>query len=132
MSSFLISFILFYFFFFFFFFLMRWKVLCQQLKVDRWINEGVAEYQKRLPHHWRVDIEELPTRWDRIKQSPTEKIFCLDASGAYSFSEQPRRGPGISQCGDGSSTFAESVRALELGGVSTIVLLLGEPEGLPR
>ena len=39
---------------------MRITVIAAGNKMPSWINEGVAEYEKRMPKEWNFSIRELP------------------------------------------------------------------------
>lgn len=84
---------------------MKIRLLAVGTKMPRWINEGVNEYQKRLPKHWRFDIFELPAAnrarglsaeqamSDEAKRllaqvRDNEKLILLDVASAVCSTEQ--------------------------------------------
>lgn len=96
--------------------MMRIQVILGGKLRERYLREGVAEYQKRLGPHARLELIEV--------QDP-RRLLAAAAPGAYLVALD-LRGRMLS-----SEAFASFLQERALQGDSTLTFLIGGAEGLP-
>jgi 23S rRNA (pseudouridine1915-N3)-methyltransferase len=108
---------------------MRIRVLAVGTRMPAWVNEGVAEYEKRLPREFQLEWVEVPpakrqgerTELLLAKESeslqrqlkPAEQLVILDVAGQVISTEQM------------AATFAE----YQMTGTG-IAIVIGGPDGV--
>ena len=109
---------------------MRFTVLAVGGKMPAWVNQGVAEYQKRLPREIQLEWREVPlarrgkdVRADQLRAREGEqllkgiprgdRVIALDVKGKSLSTNQ----------------LAERLRGWQMSG-DNLTLLIGGPDGL--
>jgi 23S rRNA (pseudouridine1915-N3)-methyltransferase len=109
---------------------MRVRLIAVGTRMPKWVGEGVAEFQVRLPREWRFEIAEIPVaaRGDnadvaRLKRVEGEKMLRAIPDGAEVIAFDER--------GDSLSTldWARAVQQWQQHG-RDVALLVGGPDGL--
>ena len=109
---------------------MRVRLIAVGTRMPKWVEQGVAEFQVRLPREWRFEIVEIPVaaRGDnadiaRLKQAEGEKMLKAIPQGAevIAFDE---RGELLS-----TTDWARAAEAWQRHG-RDVALLIGGPDGL--
>lgn len=54
------------------------KIIAVGHKMPKWINEGFADYQKRLTKPWNLDLIEIPSK-AYLDDYPADKIKAMEA-----------------------------------------------------
>lgn len=96
--------------------MIKLKIISVGKTKEEWLNEAIAEYQKRLSRD--VEIEFLWCKSDEHLLETTRReaaFICLDAQGLSFTSEQ----------------FADFLHTKILEGGSRLAFIIGGPEGLP-
>lgn len=112
---------------------MRIKVLAVGTKMPKWVNEGVAEYAKRLPKAWQFKFVELPIG-HRPKGQAVEKAIEAEADSILEKIEPNEFVVALAVEGKAWSTeeLAHNMADWQMQG-HNICLLIGGPDGLsPR
>ena len=109
---------------------MKVRLIAVGTRMPKWVGEGVAEYQGRLPREWRFELVEIPVaaRGDnadveRLKRAEGEKMLRAIPDGAevIAFDE---RGESLA-----TADWARAVRDWQRDG-RDVALLIGGPDGL--
>ena len=109
---------------------MRVRLIAVGTRMPKWVEQGVAEYEPRLPREWRFEIVEIPVaaRGDnadiaRLKQAEGGKMQRAIPAGAdvIAFDE---RGELLS-----TMEWAKAVEGWQRHG-RDVALLVGGPDGL--
>jgi len=109
---------------------MKVRLIAVGTRLPKWVEQGVAEFQVRLPREWRFEIVEVPVaaRGDnadveRLKRAEGEKLLRAIPDGAevIAFDE---RGESLS-----TAEWAKAIRAWQRDG-RDVALLIGGPDGL--
>lgn len=109
---------------------MRVRLIAVGTRLPRWVQDGIAEFQVRLPREWRFEIVEIPVaaRGDnadveRLKRAEGDKMLRAIPEGAQviAFDE---RGETL-----GTVEWAKAIQGWQRDG-RDIALLIGGPDGL--
>lgn len=112
---------------------MRFQLLTVGTRLPAWVNDGYAEYQKRLPRECELELIELPLGRRTAKQSPQraiqdegDRMLARIASGSEVVALDERGKSWNTQ------QLADRMRDWVREG-SKVTLLVGGPDGLdPR
>ena len=98
---------------------MRVRLICVGTRMPKWVEQGVAEYQVRLPREWRFEIVEIPVS---DKQAEGARLLKAIPEGAQviAFDE---RGESLS-----TMDWAKAVEGWAREG-RDVALLVGGPDG---
>jgi 23S rRNA (pseudouridine1915-N3)-methyltransferase len=109
---------------------MRFTVLAVGGKMPAWVNQGVAEYQKRLPRELQLEWRDIPLA-RRGKDSKAEQLCARE--GEQLIKSIPRGDRVIALDVEGKSLstpqLAQRLRDWQMSG-DNISLLIGGPDGL--
>lgn len=109
---------------------MRFTVLAVGGKMPAWVNQGVAEYQKRLPRELQLEWRDIPLA-RRGKDSKAEQLCARE--GEQLIKSMPRGDRVIALDVGGKSLatpqLAQRLRDWQMSG-DNISLLIGGPDGL--
>lgn len=109
---------------------MKIRLIAVGTRMPKWVSEGVAGYQERLPREWRFELVEIPVaaRGDnadveRLKRAEGQKMLRAIPDGAevIAFDE---RGESLA-----TTDWARAVREWQRDG-RDVALLIGGPDGL--
>jgi 23S rRNA (pseudouridine1915-N3)-methyltransferase len=109
---------------------LKVRLIAVGTRMPKWVGDGVAEFQVRLPREWRFEIVEIPvaTRGDnadidKLKRAEGEKMLRAVPDGAevIAFDE---RGTALDTLG-----WAKTLRDWQRTG-RDVALLIGGPDGL--
>lgn len=109
---------------------MKVRLIAVGTRLPKWVEQGVAEFQVRLPREWRFEIVEIPVaaRGDnadieRLKRTEGEKMLRAVPAGAEAIAFDER--------GDllATAAWAKAVQAWQRDG-RDVALLIGGPDGL--
>jgi 23S rRNA (pseudouridine1915-N3)-methyltransferase len=109
---------------------MRVRLVAVGTRMPKWVEQGVAEYEPRLPREWRFELVEIPVaaRGDnadipRLKQAEGVKMLKAITPGAevVAFDE---RGESLS-----TNDWAKAAEGWQRHG-RDVALLIGGPDGL--
>ena len=109
---------------------MRVRLVAVGTRLPRWVEEGVAEFQVRLPREWRFELVEIPVAKRtgnadiaRLKQAEGEKMLRAVPEGARVIAFDER--------GEARDTvqWAAAIRDWQRTG-QDVALLIGGPDGL--
>jgi len=109
---------------------MRLRLLAVGTKMPGWVQEGYAEYAKRLPRDWAVELVELPLGV-RGKSGSVTQAKEREAQAIKSALGKSDRVVALEQGGQPWSTeqLAQKLEAWRMSGAS-YSLLIGGPNGL--
>ena len=108
---------------------MKVRLIAVGTRMPKWVEQGVAEFQVRLPREWRFEIFEIPVaaRGDnadlaRLRKAEGEKMLRAIPAGAevIAFDE---RGDALDTMG-----WARAVQGWQRSG-RDVALLIGGPDG---
>jgi len=109
---------------------MRFTVLAVGGKMPAWVNQGVAQYQKRLPRELQLEWRDIPLA-RRGKDSKAEQLCARE--GEQLIKSIPRGDRVIALDVEGKSLatpqLAQRLRDWQMSG-DNISLLIGGPDGL--
>lgn len=109
---------------------MKVRLIAVGTRLPKWVEQGVADFQVRLPREWRFELVEVPVapRGDhpdiaRLKQAEGERQLRAVPAGAevIAFDE---RGEALS-----TADWAQAVAGWQRHG-RDVALLIGGPDGL--
>lgn len=109
---------------------MKVRLIAVGTRLPKWVEQGVAEFQVRLPREWRFEVVEIPVaaRGDhpdieRLKRAEGEKMLRAVPAGAevIAFDE---RGESLD-----TLAWARAVETWQRHG-RDVALLIGGPDGL--
>ena len=109
---------------------MRIRLIAVGTRMPAWVEQGVAEYQPRLPREWRFELVEIPVAARgknadiaRLKQAEGEKMLKAVPAGAQVIALDER--------GESLATvdWAKAVQGWQREG-RDVALLIGGPDGL--
>ena len=109
---------------------MRFHLLAVGQKMPRWVIEGYAEYQKRMPRECPLQLREIPAA-KRSKQASIQQWQDEEAERLLAAIPQQAHVVALDQHGKPWSTedLAEQIKQwMSMG--QDIVLLVGGPDGL--
>ena len=109
---------------------MRFTVLAVGGKMPAWVNQGVAEYQKRLPRELQLEWREIPLA-RRGKDSKAEQLCAREGEQLIKSIPRGDRVIALDVEGKPLSTpqLAQRLRDWQMSG-DNISLLIGGPDGL--
>jgi 23S rRNA (pseudouridine1915-N3)-methyltransferase len=109
---------------------MRFTVLAVGGKMPAWVNQGVAEYQKRLPRELQLEWREIPLA-RRGKDSKAEQLCAREGEQLIKSIPRGDRVIALDVEGKALSTpqLAKRLRDWQMSG-DNISLLIGGPDGL--
>jgi 23S rRNA (pseudouridine1915-N3)-methyltransferase len=109
---------------------MRFTVLAVGGKMPAWVNQGVAEYQKRLPRELQLEWREIPLA-RRGKDSKAEQLCAREGEQLIKSIPRGDRVIALNVEGKALSTpqLAKRLRDWQMSG-DNISLLIGGPDGL--
>ena len=109
-------------------------VLCVGKLKEAFYAAAVAEYQKRLQRHCKLEIVELPESRLSDSPSPAEISQALTAEAALIEAKLPKGSALVAMCIEGeelsSPQLAEKMRQFAVSGVSNLTFLIGGSVGL--
>jgi 23S rRNA (pseudouridine1915-N3)-methyltransferase len=109
-------------------------LLCVGKLKEPFYAAAVAEYQKRLTRHCKLEIVELTEQKLPDNPSPAEIAQALEKEAAAITERLPKGGAVIAMCIEGktmsSEALAQKVEGFALGGASTLTFLIGGSFGL--
>jgi 23S rRNA (pseudouridine1915-N3)-methyltransferase len=109
---------------------MKVRLIAVGTRMPKWVGEGVAEFQVRLPREWRFEIVEIPVAArgdnadiDKLKRAEGDRMLRAVPDGAevIAFDE---RGTALDTQG-----WAQALRDWQRTG-RDVALLIGGPDGL--
>lgn len=109
---------------------MKVRLIAVGTRLPKWVEQGVAEFQVRLPREWRFEVVEIPVaaRGDhpdieRLKRAEGDKMLRAVPAGAEIIAFDER--------GESLDTLAwvKAVEAWQRHG-RDVALLIGGPDGL--
>lgn len=109
---------------------MRVRLIAVGTRLPRWVADGVADYQPRLPREWRFELIEIPVASRgknadvaRLKDAEGEKMLRAIPQGAHVivFDE---RGEALA-----TADWAKAIQSWQRDG-RDVALLIGGPDGL--
>lgn len=109
---------------------MRIRLIAVGTRMPAWVEQGVAEYQPRLPREWRFELVEIPVAARgknadiaRLKQAEGEKMLKAVPAGAQVIALDER--------GESLATvdWAKAVQGWQREG-RDVALLIGGPDGM--
>ena len=109
---------------------MRFTVLAVGGKMPAWVNQGVAEYQKRLPRELQLEWREIPLA-RRGKDSKAEQLCAREGEQLIKSIPRGDRVIALDVEGKALSTpqLAKCLRDWQMSG-DNVSLLIGGPDGL--
>lgn len=111
---------------------MKIKIVCVGKLKEKYLNDGIAEYTKRISRFARVDIVELSDEKIPESPSPAECLAVLKSEGEKI--EKHLEGYVISLCIEGnmmsSEELAKKIADIQLDGNSTITFVIGGSLGI--
>jgi len=109
---------------------MRLRLLALGTKMPAWVQEGYAEYAKRLPRDWAVELVELPLG-TRGKNTSVAQAREREAQAIKSALGKGERVVALEQGGRPWSTeqLAQKLETWRMSGAN-YSLLIGGPDGL--
>lgn len=109
---------------------MRIRLIAVGTRMPAWVEQGVAEYQPRLPREWRFELVEIPVAARgknadiaRLKQAEGEKMLKAIPAGAQVIALD-ERGESLA-----TTDWARAVQDWQRDG-RDVALLIGGPDGL--
>lgn len=109
---------------------MRIRLIAVGTRMPAWVEQGVAEYQPRLPREWRFELVEIPVASRgknadiaRLKQAEGEKMLKAVPPGAQVIALD-ERGESLA-----TTDWAKAVQGWQREG-RDVALLIGGPDGL--
>lgn len=109
---------------------MKVRLIAVGTRLPKWAEQGVAEFQVRLPREWRFELVEIPVaaRVDnadiaRLKRGEGEKMRRAIPAGAEVIAFDERGEPLA------TADWAKAVRGWQQHG-RDVALLIGGPDGL--
>ncbi|NCB62689.1 MAG: 23S rRNA (pseudouridine(1915)-N(3))-methyltransferase RlmH [Clostridia bacterium] len=112
------------------------QIICVGKLKERFYEEAVAEYTKRLSSYCKLTITELSE--ERLPENPAQAQIdaALQKEGAAILERIPKGAVTIAMCVEGrlqsSEDLAERISGWMLGGRSTLVFLVGGSHGLSK
>jgi 23S rRNA (pseudouridine1915-N3)-methyltransferase len=109
---------------------VRVRLIAVGTRLPRWVADGVADYQPRLPREWRFELIEIPVASRgknadvaRLKDAEGEKMLRAIPQGAHVivFDE---RGEALA-----TADWAKAIQSWQRDG-RDVALLIGGPDGL--
>jgi 23S rRNA (pseudouridine1915-N3)-methyltransferase len=109
---------------------MKVRLIAVGSRLPKWIGEGVAEFQVRLPREWHFEVVEIPVAARgnnadiaRLRQAEGQKMLRAipDRAEVIAFDE---RGQSL-----GTAAWAQAVQRWQQQG-RDVALLIGGPDGL--
>lgn len=109
---------------------MKIKVLSIGTKMPSWVNDGVAEYCKRLPKDLSLEMMELPLA-ARGKNADIKRIVQKETSSILSHIQTQDYVIALEVKGQSWSTekLAKNLESWQMSG-QNVVILIGGPDGL--
>jgi len=109
---------------------MRFTVLAVGGKMPAWVNQGVAEYQKRLPRELQLEWRDIPLA-RRGKDSKAEQLCAREGEQLIKSIPRGDRVIALDVEGKALSTpqLAKRLRDWQMSG-DNVSLLIGGPDGL--
>ncbi|MDF1691242.1 MAG: 23S rRNA (pseudouridine(1915)-N(3))-methyltransferase RlmH [Zhongshania sp.] len=109
---------------------MRVSLICIGTKMPAWVEEGVAEYRKRLPAEIQFDIKELPLP-KRGKNTDIRRAIAQEGEAMTAAIPSGDRVIALDVLGKAVSTesLAEALARWQMEG-DNISILVGGPDGL--
>ncbi|WP_184463355.1 23S rRNA (pseudouridine(1915)-N(3))-methyltransferase RlmH [Zhongshania antarctica] len=109
---------------------MRVSLICIGTKMPAWVEEGVAEYRKRLPAEIQFDIKELPLP-KRGKNTDIRRAIAQEGEAMTAAIPAGDRIIALDVLGKAVSTesLAEALASWQMEG-DNISILVGGPDGL--
>jgi 23S rRNA (pseudouridine1915-N3)-methyltransferase len=109
---------------------MRFTVLAVGGKMPAWVNQGVAEYQKRLPRELQLEWRDIPLA-RRGKDSKAEQLCAREGEQLIKSIPRGDRVIALDVGGKSLATpqLAQRLRDWQMSG-DNISLLIGGPDGL--
>ena len=111
---------------------MKINLIAISTKMPNWINQGFAEYQKRLPREFELNLIEISAE-KRLKTSNLANIASKEASKVLQYIKTSTHCVTLDENGKQHSTKSFSQRLQhwqQLG--SDIAIIIGGPEGLAQ
>jgi len=113
---------------------MRFTIIAAGKIRDKWINEGIAEYSKRLKRFGKLEIIEIADEKVPEKYSGKEIIQAVEKEGKKMLSRWPRDAWGIAMEIGGESPGSEGLADLlsrrAVAGTHHVVFVVGGSNGL--
>lgn len=109
---------------------MRVSLICIGTKMPAWVEEGVAEYRKRLPAEIQFDIKELPLP-KRGKNTDIRRAISQEGEAMIGAIPAGDRVIALDVLGKAVSThgLAEALANWQMDG-ENVSILVGGPDGL--
>mgnify|MGYP003637186133 CR=1 FL=1 len=109
---------------------MRVSLICIGTKMPAWVEDGVAEYRKRLPAEINFEIKELPLP-KRGKNTDIRRAIAQEGDAMIAAIPADDRVIALDVLGKAVSTegLAEALRSWQMDG-DNISILVGGPDGL--
>ncbi len=113
---------------------MRFTIIAAGKIRDKWINEGIAEYSKRLKRFGKLEIIEIPDEKVPEKFSEKEILQAVEKEGKKMLARWPSDAWGIAMDlqGDapGSEGLADLLSRRGVAGTHHVVFAIGGSNGL--
>ena len=116
---------------------MKIKIVCVGKIKEKYLNDGIADYCKRLSRFANVEIVELPDKSIPDNASESECMQIIESEGDKILSKIGKDEYVISLCVEGeqlsSEKLADKISNVMISGKSTITFVIGGSLGLsPR
>lgn len=108
------------------------KIIAVGHKMPKWVNDGVAEYQKRLPSDWQLKWIDIPAQ-KRTKHANTESILQKEATEILKQVDKDDVCIALDRIGKNIDTemLAKQISQWQLDNINCAILI-GGPEGLHK
>lgn len=109
---------------------MRLRAIAVGTRMPEWVNQGVAEYQKRFPRDWRFNWLELPLG-QRTKSQATTKAIQTEGEAMLAATTTAEHVVALDVKGKswGTEQLAQQLSQWQLQG-QDVSLYIGGPDGL--
>ncbi|AGM99951.1 23S rRNA (pseudouridine(1915)-N(3))-methyltransferase RlmH [Streptococcus iniae] len=115
---------------------MRIKIICVGKLKEKYLKDGIAEYQKRLSRFCKFEIVELADEKTPDKASSSEKDRIMEKEGQRILNKIGQRDYVIALAIEGkqlaSEAFSQQLDNVSINGISDITFIIGGSLGLTK
>ncbi len=115
---------------------MRIKIICVGKLKEKYLKDGIAEYQKRLSRFCKFEIVELADEKTPDKASSSEKDRIMEKEGQRILNKIGQRDYVIALAIEGkqfpSEAFSQQLNSISINGISDITFIIGGSLGLTK
>jgi 23S rRNA (pseudouridine1915-N3)-methyltransferase len=109
---------------------MQISIIAIGTRMPSWVNDGVAEYVKRLPSDFKIRLIEIPAE-KRLKSSNISKILQIESEKLFSAMPVPDYKIALDRKGAGIDTLDMAKKLGEFKDLGrSLSILIGGPEGI--